>query len=168
MKGFLYGKTEYNILASATRLDDYISYAKNNNFDYLSITDSNMHGAYKFYKACKDNNIKPIIGLEYEYTIDLKKSKVLLYAKNNEGFKALLKITTEVKLNNTDTLDYLKAYKDNLVSVFVFNDSYLDDLLYSADFESLNLVLDKIKDMNGYIGISYTNKISKLNDNKKM
>ena len=42
MKGFLYGKTEYNILASATRLDDYINYAKNNNFDYLSITDSNM------------------------------------------------------------------------------------------------------------------------------
>ena len=168
MKGFLYGKTEYNILASATRLDDYIRYAKNNNFDYLSITDSNMHGAYKFYKACKDNNIKPIIGLEYTYTIDLRKSKVLLYAKNNEGFKALLKITTEVKLNNTDTLDYLKDYKDNLVSVFVFNDSYLDDLLYSADFESLNLVLDKIKDMNGYIGVSYTNKISKLNDNKKM
>ena len=143
MKGFLYGKTEYNILASATKLDDYISYAKKNEFDFLSITDSNMHGSYKFYKACKENNIKPIIGLEYTFNIDLKQSKVLLYAKNNEGFKSLLKITKEVELNNTDTLDYLYQYKDNLVSVFVFNDSYLDDLLYSADFESLNLVLDK-------------------------
>ncbi len=168
MKGFLYGKTEYNILASATKLDDYISYAKKNEFDFLSITDSNMHGAYKFYKACKDNNIKPIIGLEYTFNIDLKQSKVLLYAKNNEGFKSLLKITKEVELNNTDTLDYLYQYKDNLVSVFVFNDSYLFELLYSADFDNLNLFLDKIKELNGYIGISYTNKLSRLNDNKKM
>ncbi len=168
MKGFLYGKTEYNILASATKLDDYISYAKKNNFDYLTITDSNMHGAYKFYKACKENNIKPIIGLEYKYVVDLKKSNLLLYAKNSEGYKALLKITTEVKLNNTDTLDYVMQYKNNLVSVFVFNDSYLDELLYSNDYDTLNPLLDRIKEMNGYIGVSYTNKLSKVNDNRKM
>ena len=36
MKGFLYGKTEYNILASATKLDDYISYAKKKNALELS------------------------------------------------------------------------------------------------------------------------------------
>ena len=141
MKRFLYGKTEYNILASATKLDDYISYAKKNEFDFLSITDSNMHGAYKFYKACKENNIKPIIGLEYNFNIDLKKSKVLLYDKNNEEFKLLLKITKEVELNNTDTLDYLSQYKDNLVSVFVFNDSYLFELLYFVDFNYLIFIL---------------------------
>ena len=81
MKGFLYGKTEYSILASTNRLDEYISYAKSNSFDFLTITDKNMYGAYKFYKACIKNNIKPVMGLEYTYTLDLKQSKVILYAR---------------------------------------------------------------------------------------
>ena len=108
MKGFLYGKTEYSILASTNRLDEYISYAKSNSFDFLTITDKNMYGAYKFYKACIKNNIKPVMGLEYTYTLDLKQSKVILYAKNNEGFKSLLKITSDVNINEVDSLDYLE------------------------------------------------------------
>ena len=39
MKGFLYGQTEYNILSSAVKLDDYINKASLSGFDYLSITD---------------------------------------------------------------------------------------------------------------------------------
>ena len=58
MKGFLYGQTEYNILASSARLDLYIKKAKEYNFDFLSITDSTLHGVYKFYKACKQEGIK--------------------------------------------------------------------------------------------------------------
>ena len=42
MKGFLYGQTEYNLLNNSIHLNDYINYAKNNGFTFLSITDKNL------------------------------------------------------------------------------------------------------------------------------
>ena len=55
MKGFIYGQTEYNLLSSAIRLTDYIKYAKDNSFDFLTLTDTNLYASYKFYILC---NIK--------------------------------------------------------------------------------------------------------------
>ena len=52
MKGFLYGKTEYSIGNSILALDDYINYAKKLNYEFLTITDNNLYGAYKFYTKC--------------------------------------------------------------------------------------------------------------------
>ena len=46
MIGFLYGQTEYNILKSAIRLDDYLNMAKLYAYKALSISDHNMYGHY--------------------------------------------------------------------------------------------------------------------------
>ena len=83
MKGFLYGKTEYSFL-SPIRIDQYIEMAKENHFDFLTITDPNMYGVYKFYKKCIKSNIKPIIGLEYKYSYLNNDSKLILYAKKQQ------------------------------------------------------------------------------------
>ena len=112
MKGFLYGQTEYNLLKNSTRLTDYVAKGENEHFDFLSITDSNMYAAFKFYKACKDANIKPILGLEYTFkNEDNLTSCVLLYAKNNEGYKELVKISSLVKIEGIDTLDSILCFK---------------------------------------------------------
>ena len=104
MKGFIYGQTQYNLLNSAVRLNDYIKMAKNNSFDFLTITDKTLYGAYKFYLECKNNNIKPIIGIEYSYEINNIKSRVLLYAKNNNGYKNIIKISTLLKTDNNESI----------------------------------------------------------------
>ena len=158
MKGFLYGQTEYNILASANRLEAYIDYAKDNGFDYVSITDKNMYGVYKFYSYAKNKNIKPIIGLEYAYKYnDMKVSKVLLYAKNNNGYKNLLKISTLVETKEIDSLDSIMEYKDDIIFIFVYNDSTIEGLIRSKEYPLLNEFLELINSLNGYIGISNTN-----------
>ncbi len=167
MKGFLYGQTEYNILSNANRLDEYISLAKDNSFEYLTITDSNMYGCYKFYTKCLDNNIKPIIGLEYTFVNDAYKSKLLLYAKNNEGYKNLLKITAKVNLEGMNTLEEIFKY-DNLIKIFVFNDSYLESIFLAKDKELLEAFINIIRENNGYIGISYSNRLDKISINKEI
>ncbi len=170
MKGFLYGQTEYNMLMNTNRLDDYIECAKRYSFDFLTITDSNLYGHYKFYKKCKEASIQPIIGLEYSFqTEDQNHSKVLLYARNNEGYRALLKITSMVKTEGIDDLDAIRAYEDCLNFVFVFNDSFLERLLYSREFTILNEYCETLKKIkHAYIGISYTNKLDKLELNRQM
>lgn len=170
MKGFLYGQTEYNMLENTNRLDDYISYAKKHSFDFLTITDSNLYGNYKFYKKCLSEGIKPIIGLEFKFkTEDQSYSKALFYAKNNNGYKSLLKISSNAKAFNLEDLDSALEYADDVFTIFVFNDSFLERLLYSKEYSILDEYCNKIKSIpDSFIGISYTNKLNKLDLNMEM
>lgn len=158
MKGFLYGQTEYNILASANRLEAYVNRAKECGFDYVSITDRYMYGTYKFYQYANKVGIKPIIGLEYNFNFgDNKNSKLLLYALNNEGYNNLIKISSDVLINGIDRLEDIKGYNSGLLLIFVFNNSILEDLLKAKEYDMLNDSLKTIKEFDGYIGISNTN-----------
>lgn len=72
----------------------------------LALTDhGNISGAYKFYKACKSANIKPIIGMEAYYTVgdrtvrerdELNKAyyHLVLLSKNNNGLHNLIKLSS--------------------------------------------------------------------------
>ena len=93
--------TEYSLLDGACRIKDVVARAKALGQRALAITDHGvMYGAVDFYKACKENDIKPIIGCEVyvasrtrfdkEPNIDNKYNHLILLAKNNEGYKNLL------------------------------------------------------------------------------
>ena len=164
MKGFLYGQTEYNLLNNSIHLNDYISMAKNNEFTFLSITDKNLYGSYKFYMECKKNNIKPIIGLELRYKDDDNyESVVLAYAKNNVGYKNLLKLSTYKNTNElTNTLSILNEYKDGLAYVFVLDESIIERYFISKAYKELDNKIEEIKiNSDIYLGYSFTNKFGK-------
>ncbi|MDE7161455.1 MAG: PHP domain-containing protein, partial [Anaeroplasmataceae bacterium] len=128
MKGFLYGQTEYNLLNNSIHLNDYIQYAKNHSFTFLSITDSNLYGSYKFYQACIANDIKPVIGLEISYMDDDSfRSKILAYAMTQEGYKNLLKISTYLSTNEEPFgLEFLSPYRKGIAFIAVYNESIIE------------------------------------------
>lgn len=95
--------SEYSLLESSCRIDALVERAAESGFSALALTDkANMYGALKFYTACKKAGIKPILGLEagireYDSESDShtkQRSKILLYAQNNEGYQNLLKLST--------------------------------------------------------------------------
>ena len=51
----LYVKTNYSLLSSLIKIDEYIDYAKKHNLSSLSITDNNMYGVMEFYDKCLKN-----------------------------------------------------------------------------------------------------------------
>ena len=169
MKGFLYGQTEYNLLNNSIHLADYINAAKKNSFTFLSITDSNLYGSYKFYQACLANQIKPIIGLEITYMDDDSfRSKILAYALNLAGYKNLLKISTYLSTNEEPFgLDFLTPYREGIAFVSVYNESIIERYHYS---NARNELAQKLIQLNSYftfyIGYSYTNRLDRLNANQ--
>ena len=130
--------TEYSLLKSLIKLPDLISFLNENNIKECAICDENLNGFMDFYLKCKENNIKPIIGLDIVY----ESMHIYVYAKNYLGYQELLKI------------DYLKD-KMNL--------SYLENsnLLVIIPFKSIDIYEKlKYKD-NVYIG--FCNDIEKNN-----
>ena len=129
-------KTDNYLLHSMIKIKDLIQEALNNNIKVLTITDNNMYGCIEFYDECVKNNIKPIIGLEVSIP-----EKVILYAKNYNGYKNLMKITT-VKSETSLTVNVLSSYSD--------------DILCIVPFES-RVRFDELKKIYNDIFVSYKN-----------
>lgn len=117
----LYVKTNYSLLSSLITIDKLIAYCLENHFTSIAITDNNMFGMMEFYKKCKKNNLKPIIGLE----VSLENGKVLLYAKDYKGYLTLCKLDT-LKSTKTITLDDINNYHDSVIIIvpFKYNELY--------------------------------------------
>ena len=79
-------KTEFSLFKSLIKIKDLISSAKEYGFKSLGILDDNLSGSHRFYEACIENDIKPIIG--YEIVID--NYVLYLYAINYEGLKKIV------------------------------------------------------------------------------
>ena len=116
MKGDLCIKSGYTFLSSTLKIEDIIMNAKNNGYDYLGIIDRDvMFGVMEFYNSCISNNIKPIIGVEF----DVSNNTVLcLIAKDKEGYLALSKLSSAVNVNKEKvTVEMIKEYKNHLIVV---------------------------------------------------
>jgi DNA polymerase III subunit alpha len=102
--------TEYSLLDGACRLDRLVDKAHDLKFAAMAITDHGaMHGAIEFYQAARAKGIKPIIGCEVYVAPGSRLEKKMsggekyhhlgLLAKDEAGYKNLIKLTTEAHLD---------------------------------------------------------------------
>lgn len=121
-------KTEYDLMNSLIKLDDLFSFAKENNLSSIGITSSNLFNVIDFINKCNTLNVKPIVGLE----IYLDNDKLLLYAKNYEGFVNLCKIVSKKNIESLNTA-YVKENNNGIIGVLsnqIYN-KYKDNFLYT-------------------------------------
>ncbi|HEV8241141.1 MAG TPA: DNA polymerase III subunit alpha [Thermoanaerobaculia bacterium] len=96
--------SQYSLLDGANRLDDVLAAAATAGQPAMALTDhGNMFGAVEFYKAAKKAKVKPIIGIEaymaqgsrLDKSAERRSSNhLVLLAKNETGYRNLLKLTT--------------------------------------------------------------------------
>ena len=129
----LHVHSEFSLLDGANRIKDLPKRAKELGMDSIALTDHGvMFGVVDFYKACKNEGVKPIIGCEVyvaprtrfdkEANIDNHYSHLILLAKNEIGYKNLSKL---VSMGFTDgfyykpriDLEILEKYHEGLISL---------------------------------------------------
>lgn len=161
----------YSLLMSSISIDDIISFALKHNQKYVSLIDINvMYGTIEFYQKAINNGLIPIIGLQIEY----QDKKVILIAKNNNGYKSLIKISSFVMTNqqfqlennldglyvivdDIDKCEWLKnhygsfSYDQNAKSPIAIRDCFYEnpkDIEYVKILKAIKegLVYDQVKD----------------------
>jgi DNA polymerase-3 subunit alpha len=98
----LHVHTEYSLLDGASQIPDLVKHAVELQMPAIALTDHGvMYGAIELIKTCRDKPIKPIIGNEMyvingDITKQEKKKKYhqIVLAKNTQGYKNLVKLTT--------------------------------------------------------------------------
>ncbi len=130
----LHTHSHYSLLEALPKIPDLVKKAKDLEMKALALTDSgNMYGAIEFYKECVDEGIKPIIGVDAyvakrtrfdkEARIDNTRSRLVLLAENETGYKNLIKLVTASHLEGfyykpRIDRDLIEKYHEGLICIY--------------------------------------------------
>src|SRR5262245_8839119 len=101
----LHVHSHYSLLDGLPQIDSLINNAEKKNFNALALTDHGvMYGAVEFYKKSTAAGLKPIVGMEAYVAVENmgdRRAKIdddyyhlILLAKNFDGYKNLMQLTT--------------------------------------------------------------------------
>ena len=157
--------SHYSLLDGLPKIDELINAAKNQGMKALALTDHGvMYGAIEFYKKAKAAGIKPIIGVEAYMArhgrhnkrpkIDEKPYHLTLLAKNDKGYKNLIKLTTIAHLEGfyyKPRIDneVLKKYSAGLIVLSGCCRGQIPQLIVNNQLDKAKEIILKYKDIFG-------------------
>ncbi len=160
--------SHYSLLSALPKIPDLVAHAKKLGLASLALTDNgNLYGALEFYKECKSAGIKPIIGmhaymavrtrLDKQTGVDNRRHRLLLLAKNEVGYRNLLKLASRASLEGfyyKPRLDreILAEHAEGLFAIAPAFDADLHSLIATADDESALARLKYYQDLFGKDG----------------
>ena len=129
----LHTHSHYSLLQALPKIHELVAKAKEAGMKAIALTDNgNLYGALEFYKECKKAGIKPILGVDgylairtrhdKQSGIDNKRHRLILLAKNNQGYRNLIKLVT---LSHLEGFYYkprmdrelLEAHSEGLIAI---------------------------------------------------
>ncbi len=129
----LHTHSHYSLLNALPKIDNILNKAEKCGATSIALTDDGvMYGVVDFYKKAIKKNIKPIIGVDFyvalrtrhdkQSRVDNKRYRLVLLAKNNQGYKNLMKL---VSFSFIDGYYYkpridrelIKKYSEGLVAI---------------------------------------------------
>ena len=140
----------YSLLTSTASVPNLIENAKKKGFTALALTDRNvMYGTIEFYKLCKKNNLKPIIGLTVDVESEHSENEaypLVLLAETEEGFKNLLKISSAVQTKSKNGLPFkwLKSYSQGLIAISPGLEGEIEQSLLNGNEEYARELIRKL------------------------
>lgn len=161
----LHTHSHYSFLQALSKIDELVEKAKAEGMDALALTDTgNLHGAIEFYQAAEKAELKPIIGVDAylaprsrhdkDRNLDAKRSRIVLLAENNDGYKNLLALVTKSWTEgffDRPRIDkeLLRQYGSNLIAIIPSFAGDTAQLLKSGDADGAAAALAEFKEIFG-------------------
>ena len=161
----LHVHTEYSLLDGLPKIKSLVSRVKELGMPAVAITDhGNMYGAIEFYKTCRDEGVKPLLGME-GYTVpsdhtkkegkeDRENDHLILLAKNYEGYKNLMKISSIAFLEGfyykpRISRKVLAKYHEGLIALSACAQGEIGQALINKDYAKAKEVASWYEDVFG-------------------
>lgn len=161
----LHNHTEYSLLDGLSKIDEMIKRVKELSMKAIAITDhGNMYGVINFYKKCIEEGIKPIVGAEIyiskrtrhdkEAGIDSDNNHLILLAKDNHGYKNLMKIISIANLEGyyykprTD-LELLSEYHEGIICLSSCLNGFISEPLMKGESEVAEVRAKRLSEIFG-------------------
>ena len=148
----LHVHTQYSLLDGACVIDKLIERVKELGQTSVAITDHGaMYGAIDFYKAAVKAGIKPVIGCEVYVAsrgmtdknseLDRNNYHLILLAKNNDGYKNLIKLVSEAWTDGFYSKprvdhDCIKKYSEGLICLSACLAGEVPQALLNGNFDA--------------------------------
>ncbi len=161
----LHVHSHYSLLEALPSPKKLVARAKKQGASALALTDNGaLYGAVEFYKACKDADIKPIIGLDVyvaldkmtdkRAAIDKKNHRLTLIARNDAGYKNLLKMATDAFMEGfyyKPRIDkaYLREHAEGLTALTGGVAGEIPEILHGGDTAKAKATLELFQDIFG-------------------
>ena len=98
--------TQYSICEGAVKIDQLKDYCKKNKIKSLGLSDTyNLSGALEFSESLSSVGTQPIIGTQILFKYRELKGLIPIIAKNYEGYKNIIKLSSKSYLENSGTSD---------------------------------------------------------------
>ncbi|MDC1476402.1 PHP domain-containing protein, partial [Pelagibacteraceae bacterium] len=144
--------TQYSICEGALRTADLAKYCKEKKVRAVGLCDSNnLCGALEFSETVAKIKTQPIIGIQINVQHKNNIGKIPLFAKNLEGYKNLIKLSSNsflcIKDNETPhcTIQDLVKYHKGIVIMSGAFDGLIGKLFFKNLTDEIFLILENIK-----------------------
>ncbi|AZL16401.1 DNA polymerase III subunit alpha [Rickettsiales endosymbiont of Stachyamoeba lipophora] len=150
--------SSYSLAQSTLNISKIVELAKANNMPAIALCDKgNLFGALEFSVESAKNGIKPIIACEIPIYIDYGYNKydidcLNLYAQNQEGYKNLLHIVSQIYLNPVPKLhsfaihyEIIKEHSNGLIALTASNKGRLNKLLKAGQSIQANDYINELQ-----------------------
>jgi len=147
----LHVHSHYSLLDGLAKIDELLDRAKELGMDSLALTDHGvLYGAIEFYQKAKERGIKPIIGCEMYLApngLENKRAKIddtrhhlILLAKNEIGYKNLLKLVSIAHLEGfyykpRVDKELLRKYSSGLIALSACVEGEVPSLVLSGKID---------------------------------
>ena len=160
----LHVHSEYSLLDGLARItkgkkSPLLDACKELGMPGCALTDhGNMFGAYTFYKAANNRNLKPIIGCEFYTCEDMHKTEsaernhLVLLAKNDIGYRNLVKMDSLAYIDGyyykpRIDLELLQQYSEGVICLSACLSGKIPRLLSIGDYEGAKAYATRLKNM---------------------
>ena len=153
--------TEYSLLEGATRLKKLPELCKANDMPAIALTETNnLFSALEFSVLFKDNGLQPIIGcqIDFRFTDMVSERRarttapIVLLAQDELGYKNLLKLSSEMYVQNDDekveiSIEKLERHADGLICLTGGSRGPLGQLILAAQDKAARDLLLKFQNI---------------------
>ncbi len=161
----LHNHTHHSLLDGMTKVGELVARVKELGMSAVAMTDhGTLSGAIEFYKACKSENIKPIIGIETYVAArthrdrdpakDKARYHLILLAMNTTGYKNLMKLSTIANLEGfyyKPRIDHelLEKYNEGLIATSACLGGEVSEYLKNDDYDGAKKIASWYKSVFG-------------------